>query len=70
MTTELTDFEKLVKEMRDAQKTYFRTRDASVLQSSKRLEREVDKYIADRETEIENEGKASQLQLDLGGFGY
>lgn len=39
------EFAKLVKEMRDAQKTYFKTRDSKVLSESKRLEKEVDKAV-------------------------
>ena len=34
-----------VKEMRDAQKMYFKTRDSKVLSESKRLEKEVDKAV-------------------------
>ena len=36
-----------VSEMRNAQKSYFRTRSAAFLDKSKRLEREVDKAVAD-----------------------
>ena len=43
----LTQFEKLVKVMRAMQKAYFRTREAQTLNASKRLEKEVDKYLAD-----------------------
>ena len=35
----------LVRDMRNAQKNYFRTRDKIVLEESKRLEREVDAVI-------------------------
>ena len=45
----LTQFEKLVKVMRAMQKAYFRTREAQTLNASKRLEKEVDKYLADKE---------------------
>lgn len=45
----MNEFEKLVKEMRAMQKAYFRTREAATLQASKRLEKEVDKYLADKE---------------------
>ena len=41
-------FEKLVRDMRAAQKKYFKTRDRTVLEESKRLEREVDKYLEER----------------------
>lgn len=70
MATELTDFERLVKDMRTAQKAYFRSRASSALEAAKRLEKEVDRHIAEREAEIDGEKKSSQLQLDLGGFGY
>lgn len=39
------EFAKLVKEMRDNQKMYFKTRDSRVLSESKRLEKEVDKAL-------------------------
>lgn len=42
------NFEKLVRDMRAAQKKYFKTRDRAVLEESKRLEREVDKYLEER----------------------
>lgn len=41
----MTDFEKLVLEMRKAQKDYFKTRDKQSLELSKRLERRVDEYL-------------------------
>lgn len=41
------EFYKLVQEMRDAQKAYFRTRLPEVLQRSKKLEAQVDKEIAE-----------------------
>ena len=41
----MNDFIKLVKEMREMQKRYFKTRNADVLKESKRLEREVDAEI-------------------------
>ena len=43
------DFESIVRQMRAAQKKYFRTRDRGVLEESKRLEREVDKYLEERQ---------------------
>ena len=46
----MTDFENLVRNMRAAQKKYFRTRDRAVLEESKRLERDVDKYLEERQT--------------------
>ena len=43
------EFYKLVEDMRTAQKKYFKTRDANVLQESKNLERAVDKAITEHE---------------------
>lgn len=51
---EPSDFVQLVKEMRAMQRAYFRTREASTLQASKRLESEVDRKIADMEQEEEH----------------
>lgn len=39
-------FIELVREMRNAQKEYFKTRDKNVLQRSKELERKVDSFLA------------------------
>lgn len=44
----MNDFEKLVYEMRSAQKEYFRTRSKEILQQSKQLERRVDEYLRDK----------------------
>jgi hypothetical protein len=44
----MNDFEKLVLEMRSAQKGYFRTRSKEILQLSKQLERRVDEYLRDK----------------------
>lgn len=44
------EFARLVRDMRDAQKEYFRTRDIGVLQRSKRLERRVDDVVEDLAT--------------------
>ena len=41
------EFVKLVANMRDVQKWYFSTRDKSVIHQSKKLERQVDKAIAE-----------------------
>ena len=41
-----------VKEMRQAQKTYFKTRSGDALQASKNLEREVDQMITWLEGEL------------------
>lgn len=40
------EFRHLVGLMRDAQRSYFQTRDAQWLEQSKRLEREVDRALA------------------------
>lgn len=45
----MNEFEKLVYEMRSAQKEYFRTRSKDVLQHSKQLERRVDEYLKAKE---------------------
>ena len=47
MTTD--EFYKLVEEMRNVQKEYFRTRDANILNESKRLEKAVDNAIKEHE---------------------
>lgn len=47
----MTEFEKMVMEMRTAQKNYFRTRDKKYLQSSKQAEKAVDDYLLDAEDE-------------------
>ena len=47
----MTDFISLVRSMREAQKEYFRTRDANVLVKAKELEAKVDKVISDAEEE-------------------
>lgn len=46
----MTDFEfiKLVARMRRAQKDFFKSKSYTVLQESKKLEQEVDQYIADQ----------------------
>lgn len=41
------DFIKLVRDMRTAQKAYFRRRTSEALESSKELERKVDTYLLD-----------------------
>lgn len=47
----MNEFEKLVYEMRSAQKEYFRTRSKEVLQQSKQLERRVDEYLMDKKND-------------------
>lgn len=44
----MNDFEKLVYEMRSAQKGYFRTRSNAYLLLSKQLEKRVDEYLKER----------------------
>lgn len=44
------DFEKLVKDMRDNQKNYFKTRKPEYLQMSKVLETRVDQYLQNKIT--------------------
>lgn len=45
----MTDFMTLVREMRETQKEYFRTRDANVLNKARDLEAKVDKAIKETE---------------------
>ena len=53
------DFINIVKEMRKAQKEYFRTRSQASLTKSKELEKTVDKLLAERE----NRNKPQQGSL-------
>ena len=46
MDKPMRDFIRLVSDMRSAQKEYFRTRDKTVLQNSKMLEKSVDAMLA------------------------
>lgn len=55
----MTEFMQLVREMRKAQKEYFKTRDKDVLAKSKQLEKRVDDEIKQEEAVAEN-----QEQLD------
>ena len=55
----MTEFMQLVREMRKAQKDYFKTRDKDVLAKSKQLEKRVDDEIKKEEAVAEN-----QEQLD------
>lgn len=55
----MTEFMQLVREMRKAQKEYFKTRDKDVLAKSKQLEKRVDDEIKKEEAVVEN-----QEQLD------
>ena len=56
---EMTEFMQLVREMRKAQKEYFKSRDRDVLAKSKQLEKRVDDEIKKEEAVAEN-----QEQLD------
>lgn len=47
------EFANLVQEMRDAQKTYFRTRSNDALEKSKYLETKVDKLLEERRNRVE-----------------
>lgn len=40
----------LIKRLRTAQKTFFRTRDYKALEESKKLEKQIDKLIEEEET--------------------
>lgn len=46
----MTDFEKLVQDMRKAQKLYFAKRDKKILEQSKALERKVDEHLQNLKT--------------------
>lgn len=56
----MTEFMQLVREMRKAQKEYFKTRDKDVLAKSKQLEKRVDDEIKEEEEALAN----NQEQLD------
>mgnify|MGYP003426247189 CR=1 FL=1 len=56
----MTEFMQLVREMRKAQKEYFKKRDRNVLAKSKQLEKRVDDEIKKEEALANN----SQEQLD------
>lgn len=45
----LTEFEKTVKAMREEQRLYFQTREKAHLEQAKRLERRVDRMLAEKE---------------------
>ena len=50
----MNDFEKLVYEMRSAQKEYFRTRCNAYLLHSKQLEKRVDEYLREKKNKQQN----------------
>ena len=64
---ELSEFERLVREMRTAQRAYFRSRQSGALEASKRLEREVDAFLKARQEEIEAARLAANMEFDFGG---
>ena len=64
----MTDFERLVSEMRIAQKEYFRTRATDLLKKAKTYERMVDLYLEDVRKQELAEHDAKQLRLDLGVY--
>lgn len=57
------DFFNLVREMREAQRSYFRTRSKDLLEKSKLLESEVDREIARVDT-ILDEKQCPKLPLE------
>jgi len=54
MNRDFLDFMLLVKNMRQCQQRYFKTRDKAILIASKQLEASVDKFIAEHIHEEEN----------------
>ena len=56
-------FYELVKEMREAQKSYFATRRNKTLVQAKLLEKHVDVFIAETEIEIANRNKETYRQF-------
>lgn len=52
----ITEFEKLVRQMREMQRDFFKTRSKEALQSAKVLERSVDAYLLEKE-KVENQSK-------------
>ena len=57
----MTDFEKLVLDMRSAQKLYFSTRSSDALNKSKALEKQVDAMLKAKKDGESN----AQLELDF-----
>lgn len=53
--TGMQDFMKLVEQMRNAQKKYFRNRQNADLEESKRLERLIDNYISEAKKPVETQ---------------
>ena len=62
MSENLNSFEQCVKEMREAQRLYFKTRDKAVLEKAKELERKVDYWLEKKQNVIENEEKLKVLE--------
>lgn len=59
----MTEFMQLVREMRKAQKDYFKTRDRNVLAKSKQLEKRVDDEIKKEEALVENQEQLDKIAL-------
>lgn len=59
----MTEFMQLVREMRKAQKEYFKTRDRDVLAKSKQLEKRVDDEIKKEEAVAENQEQLDKIAL-------
>ena len=60
---EMTEFMQLVREMRKAQKEYFKTRDRDVLAKSKQLEKRVDDEIKKEEGLANNQEQLDKIAL-------
>ena len=60
---EMTEFMQLVREMRKAQKEYFKTRDKDVLAKSKQLEKRVDSKIKKEEALANNTQELDKIAL-------
>lgn len=52
----MTEFEKLVRQMREKQSEFFKTRSKEALQQAKVLERSVDAYLLEK-NKVENQSK-------------
>lgn len=59
----MTEFMQLVREMRKAQKEYFKTRDKDVLAKSKQLEKRVDDEIKNEVAVAENQEQLDKIAL-------
>lgn len=63
MTEKISDFTCLVRDMREAQKLYFHTRDKSDLEKAKALEKKVDEELENTFGWIKNRQPAIQGRL-------